>query len=238
MEAAENDANDAAVSRIAAAIGERARARMLYCLLDGRARTGTELAAITEVSASTASIHLSRLKGEKLVKVAEQGKHRYYSLEGPSVARVLEGLSVLASGGARAALPSFTPNTPNGLRAARTCYDHIAGTLGVRLHDRLWKLGWLADSASKNGAGYVLTRRGAEEMESLGVDVTALRAERRRFAYACLDWSERRPHIGGALGAALLGVAQRRKWVAQELESRALYVTRAGQREFHRRFGL
>src|SRR5215470_6607995 len=110
---------DLAVARIAAAIGEPARARMLYCLLDSHARTSTELAVVAEVSPSTASVHLSRLKAQRLVKVVAQGKHRYYGLSGVDVARVLEGLSVLA-GSARA---TFTPSTPSRLRAARTCYD-------------------------------------------------------------------------------------------------------------------
>src|SRR5580658_9903592 len=135
----EKDA-DAAVSKIAAAIGEPARARMLYCLVDGRARTSTELAMIAEITPSTASVHLQRLKTERLVVVFAQGKHRYYSLEGAAVAAALEALSVLA-GGARNA---FVPNTPNRLRAARTCYDHIAATLGVALHDRIKALGWLS----------------------------------------------------------------------------------------------
>src|SRR5258706_326480 len=118
---------DAAVSRIAAAIGEPARARMLFSLADGHARTSTELAMVADVSPSTASVHLNRLKTERLVKVHVQGKHRYYSLEVPNVASALEGLSVLA-GGAR---DKFVPNTPSRLLAARTCYDHMAGTLGV-----------------------------------------------------------------------------------------------------------
>src|ERR1017187_9021459 len=123
---------DVAVSRIPAAIGEPARARMLYCLLDGHARTSTELAMVADVSPSTASVHLNRLKTRRLVKVLIQGRHRYYSLEGPNVASALEGLSVLA-GGSR---DKFAPNTTSRLRAARTCYDHMAGTLGVALHDR------------------------------------------------------------------------------------------------------
>lgn len=231
---AEHDPADAAVSRIAAAIGEPARARMLCCLMDGHARTSTELAIVAEVNPSTASIHLSRLKQEKLVRVLAQGKHRYYSLEGPGVARVLEGLSVLA--GSRR--ETFAPNTPNPLRAARTCYDHIAGAMGVRLHDRFWKMGWLANTNSKAGNDYELTRSGAKALEALGIDVDAVRGARRRFAYGCLDWSERRPHVGGSLGAALLGVALERKWVTQDLDSRALSITRAGRRELQRRFSL
>src|SRR5580658_10326327 len=151
---------DAAVSRIAAAIGEPARARMLYCLMDGHARTSTELAMVADVSPSTASVHLNRLKTEHLVKVVVQGKHRYYSLEGPNVAGALEGLSVLAGG----SVPGFLSNAPAELRAGRTCYDHIAGTLGVSLHDRFKALHWLSDA-------YDLTPKGSQAFESLGIDI-------------------------------------------------------------------
>jgi DNA-binding transcriptional ArsR family regulator len=221
------DNTDAAVARIAAAIGEPARARMLCCLLDGHARTSTELALAADVSPSTASAHLSRLKTERLVQVAVQGKHRYYSLEGPGVARALEGLSVLAGASPNA----FVPNTPSRLRAARTCYDHVAGTLGVALHDRLLALRWLDD-------GYEVTTNGAKGLTSLGIDLEATRKLRRRFAYPCLDWSERRPHMGGALGAALLGAVLKRKWIVQDLDSRAIGVTSLGRREMLGRLGV
>src|SRR5580704_17800796 len=164
------DRADAAVSKIAAAIGEPARARMLYCLVDGRARTSTELAMVAEVTPSTASVHLQRLKTERLVAVFAQGKHRYYSLDGANVAAALEALSVLAGGTGNA----FVPNTPNRLRAARTCYDHIAGTLGVALHDRITAMGWLSaesrDSAEPDANNaYSLTRSGKKAFEELGV---------------------------------------------------------------------
>jgi DNA-binding transcriptional ArsR family regulator len=225
---------DAVVSRIAAAIGEPARVRILYCLVDGHARTSTELAVVAEVSPSTASAHLNRLKAERLIKVFVQGKHRYYSLEGPNVASVLEGLSVLA-GGFR---DKFVPNTPNRLRAARTCYDHMAGTLGVSLHDRFQALEWLSATSTGNGSGYDLTSAGVKGFAALGIDLDATRKLRRHFASPCLDWSERRPHLAGALGAALLKVVLKRKWVAQDLDSRALRVTSLGQREMLARFGL
>jgi DNA-binding transcriptional ArsR family regulator len=224
---------DAAVPKIAAAIGEPARARILYCLMDGHARTSTELAVVAGVSPSTASVHLHRLKTARLVKVFVQGKHRYYSLESSDVASVLEGLSVLA-GGAR---DQFVPNTPNRLCAARTCYDHLAGRVGVLLHDRLYTLKWLS-AVSNNDTVYELTSVGAKAFESLGVDIEATRALRRRFASACLDWSERRPHIGGALGAALLKLALKKRWVTQDLDSRALGVTAFGKREMRNQFGL
>lgn len=227
------DDADAAASSIAAAIGEPARARMLYCLVDGRARTSTELAAVADVAPSTASVHLQRLKRQRLVKVFAQGKHRYYSLEGAEVAAALEALSVLAGGSRN----RFLPTTPRRLRAARTCYDHIAGALGVAIHDRFQALQWLS-APSEAGTDYDLTPSGSKALEALGIDVEATRALRRRFAFACLDWSERRPHLGGALGAALLGVALKRKWVRRDLESRILSLTDVGEREMRTRFGL
>jgi DNA-binding transcriptional ArsR family regulator len=229
---AEIDA-DRAVSKIAAAFGEPARARMLFCLVDGRARTSTELAIVAEVAPSTASVHLQRLKALRLVRVMAQGKHRYYSLEGANVAAALEALSVLAGGSRQ----PFTPNTPNRLRTARTCYDHIAGALGVALHDRIKTMGWLLDAPGRD-SGYELTRSGTQAFGNLGIDVESARAMRRRFAYPCVDWSERRPHIGGALGAALLHIAMKRKWVVQDLDSRALAITAVGRREMRLRFGL
>src|SRR5712692_9296946 len=227
------DHADGAVSGIAAAIGQPARARMLYCLVDGHARTSTELAMVADETTSTANVHLHRLKAQRLVRVFAQGKHRYYGLEGANVAAVLEALSVLA-GGSR---DVFVPNTPNRLRAARTCYDHIAGALGVSLHDRFKALGWLSGGLGADNA-YDLTPDGAKEFEALGIDIEATRTLRRRFAYACVDWSERRPHVGGAVGAALLNVALKRKWVVQDLDSRALGVTSLGRREILTRFGL
>lgn len=224
--------SDERASRIAAAIGEPARARMLYCLMDGRARTATELALVGDVQPATASAHLARLHGERLVGVVAQGKHRYYSLAGPDVAEVLEALSVLAG----FSPAEFEPNTPTHLRAARTCYDHIAGTLGVALHDRLVTIGWLSRSDA-NGE-YDLTSKGGRGLESLGVSVDELRGLRRRFAYACVDWSERKPHLGGAVGAALLTVAERRRWIARNRGSRALSVTALGRRELVRAFGI
>jgi DNA-binding transcriptional ArsR family regulator len=224
--------NDDAVSRIAAAIGEPARARILYLLVDGHARTSTELSVVAEVSPSTTSVHLDRLKAAHLVNVLVQGKHRFYSLAGPDVARALEGLSVLA--GSRR--DKFVPNTPNRLRIARTCYDHMAGMVGVTLHDRLRELRWLSTDTKDNA--YEVTTEGTRALCSLGIEIESIRALRRRFACACLDWSERRPHIGGALGAGLLKIALKRKWVIQDLDSRALDITSLGRRELLSRFGL
>jgi DNA-binding transcriptional ArsR family regulator len=225
--------SDVAVSVIASAIGEPARARMLYCLMDGHARTSTELAVVGGISPSTASVHLHKLKQARLVKVVLQGKHRFYSLEGPEVAAVLEGLNVLAG----APRQKFVPTTPNRLREARTCYDHMAGAVGVALHDRLHAMGWISKVSKDEQNNYAVSGEGEQAFKSLGIDLEATRALRRRFAWACLDWSERRPHLGGALGAALLKVALKRKWVLPEPDCRALHVTGLGRREMRARFG-
>jgi DNA-binding transcriptional ArsR family regulator len=220
-------------SRIAAAIGEPARARMLYCLVDGRARTSTELAVVADVTPSTASVHLQRLKILRLVRVLAQGKHRYYMLDSIEVAAALEALSVLAG----EPVDRLVPNTPHALRAARTCYDHVAGTLGVSLLDRFIALGWLSASGAQE-QDYELSANGTASFERLGIDIATTRELRRRFAFGCLDWSERRPHLGGALGAAVLQVALKKRWVAQDLDSRVLSVSRIGRRDMHTLFGL
>ncbi|MDM0114725.1 metalloregulator ArsR/SmtB family transcription factor [Variovorax sp. J22R133] len=221
---------DADLARIAGAIAEPARARMLCCLMDGHARTATELAVVAEVAPSTASTHLARLRDQGLIDSLAQGKHRYFRLAGSDVAAALEGLLAVA-GAARA---TFRPSTPTRLRAARTCYDHIAGAAGVALHDHFQKQGWLS---AIDDSSYDLTPVGARAMEKLGLDVQAARGRRRRFACACLDWSERRPHLGGALGAAWLDLSLRRGWVRQDLDSRALTLTAKAKREMPELFG-
>ena len=228
------DVADISVSDIAAAIGAPARARILYSLVDGHARTSTELSIVANVSLSTTSVHLDRLRNAHLINVSVQGKHRFYSLAGPDVARALEGLSVLAG----TPRDKLVPSTPTRLRAARTCYDHLAGTLGVLLHDRMQTLKWLTAGSSCESATYELSAQGTRALETVGIRVEPLRTLRRRFACPCLDWSERRPHLGGALGAALLELALKRKWVIQDLDSRALDVTSFGRRELLTRFGL
>lgn len=217
------DHADDRIAEVARAIAEPARARMLRCLMDGHARTATELAAIGEVGASTASSHLTRLKEQGLVESLAQGRHRYYRLAGFDVSHALEALRVLA--GVR--FPPFKPGTPSRLRAARTCYDHMAGALAVRLHDHLLQTRWLLRS---EGA-YELSVEGEAALAAWGVDLVAARQRRRRFACPCVDWSERRPHIAGALGAALLQMALLRKWVERDPNSRALTLTRRGERE-------
>lgn len=223
--------HDIGVSQVAAAIAEPARTKILCSLMDGHARTSTELAAIAEVSASTASAHLAKLKELALVRLHVQGRHRYYSLADKRVAQALEALMVIGQN----TVPTFNPRTPDRLQFARTCYDHMAGTLAVLLHDRLLEKGWLLETDEQ---AYRLSDSGEALFAGLGIEVNDLNTLRRRFACPCLDWSMRRPHLGGSLGAALLQTAIKRKWVTQDLDSRALAVTALGRREMGARFDL
>lgn len=220
------------LARIAGAIAEPARARMLCCLLDGHARTSTELSVVAQVSPSTASAHLARLKEDGLLAQLVQGRHRYWRLSTPDVAAALEALLVVA-GVPRA---PFKPGTPTRLRQARTCYDHMAGALAVELHEHCLAQGWLTEGAA--AGEYALTAAGETQFARLGVDPAPLRRLRRRFACPCLDWSERKPHLGGALGAAVLQLALTKGWVEQDLDSRALSVPARGRRGLVQAFGL
>ena len=205
---------------VASAIADQARARMLCALMDARARTATELAAVAGVAPSTASSHLQRLEQAGLIQCTRSGKHRYFRLTGENVAGALESLLCLS--GDR--LPAFRPSTPDHLRFARTCYDHAAGECAVQLHDWLLESKWIVPA----GDGYVVS---GESLAAWGVVVES---GRRRFAYPCLDWSERRHHLGGALGAGVLCALEKKGWVRREAGSRALEVTRSGKMGFAR----
>lgn len=219
------------LSQVAAAIAEPARTRMLCCLMDGHARTATELGVVAQVSPSTASVHLAKLKSSSLVEVVAQGKHRYFRLSGPHVAAALEALLVIAG----AVQQPFVPSTPSRLRGARTCYDHLAGTLAVVLHDQMVRQTWLQAS---EGGSFELSAQGEAQLIDMGVDVPTARLQRRRFACACMDWSERKFHIGGALGAALLKFALSRAWLRCDMDSRAVTITPTGHRAFKVAFGV
>jgi DNA-binding transcriptional ArsR family regulator len=225
---------DILLSNLAQAIGEPARTRMLLSLLDGHARTSTELATLADVAPSTASAHLNRLKDAKLIRVVIQGRHRYYSLYGPEVAAVIERLGVLSGRTTK----RFVPKTPEELRRARSCYDHMAGAVAVALHDQFLRERWLVSDGGSGSDAYQLSDAGTQRLEWMGIDLEEVRSLRRRFAYPCLDWSERRPHIAGALGAALLRHAAKKGWVVRELDSRALRLTRTGQKNILEHFGI
>ena len=213
------------LAAIAAAIAEPARARMLCALLDRRARTATELCALTELSASTTSTHLARLCEQQLLACLPQGRHRYYTLASDEVGAALESLLVVAG----RPVPALRTRTPERLRLARTCYDHLAGTLAVALHERMLKAGWLHPQP---GGDYTLKPAGEAALDAWGVDLDDAQGKRRRFACACLDWSERRVHLGGALGAGVLQAALKRRWLQQDLEGRGVQLTPKGRRDW------
>lgn len=202
---------------------------MLGALMDGRAWTGRELADFAHVSPSTASSHLQRLVNGELVSVVAQGRHRYYRIASTRVASALESLMALAPP------PSLRHATERriaaDLCAARLCYDHLAGTLGVAMTDALVRRGALILS----DAGASLTKEGATFFTALGARIEQ---GRRPVCRPCLDWSERRPHLAGIAGAALATLALEREWVRRKNGSRALAVTPQGANAFRDLFGI
>jgi DNA-binding transcriptional ArsR family regulator len=218
------------IARVAAMIGDPGRANMLVALLDGRALTATELGHAAGVAAPTASGHLGKLVEARLLAMEKQGRRRYFRLAGPDVAQVLENLMGLAqSTGARPF--RLGPREP-ALRAARVCYDHLAGEKAVALADACEARGLL-----RLGADSALTDSGQVFFAGLGFDLPRLAAARRPLCRACLDWSERRSHIAGGLGAAVLAHIFAAGW-ARRGEGRAVSFSPVGAAAFDRAFGL
>ncbi|QXJ20195.1 helix-turn-helix transcriptional regulator [Actinomadura graeca] len=208
---------------VAALLADRARAAMLTALLDGRPLAAGELARTAGVSAPTASAHLARLLDGGLVTVVKQGRWRYYRLRGADVAQVIEALSRISPPVRVRSLRQS--RDARRLHAARTCYDHLAGEAGVGLFAALLDGGLIEPDGDE---AYEVTGKGEERLEALGLDVAALRRTRRKFASHCLDWTERRPHLNGALGAALTDRMIELGWFERGTTRRALTVTEAG----------
>lgn len=210
------------LARIAALIGDPARALMLAALLDGRSRTAGELAQAAGVTPQTASAHLAKLSEAGLLAIEKQGRHRYHRLGSVDVAHALEALMAVSAAGPK--MPLLGPRDL-ALRRARTCYDHMAGEIAVHLADRWLAGGWIR----KTGDEWLLTASGNRGLASLGIPLPDA-AARRPPLRPCLDWSERRPHIGGQLGACLLESLLSRDWVRRRRGSRVLMVTDEGER--------
>jgi len=220
------------LAEIAALVGDPARANILSALLDGRALTAGELAFAAGVSAQTTSGHLAKLTEGRLLAPTKQGRHRYYRLASPLVAQMIEGIVAVAIDGP----PRHRPAGPRdaALRLARQCYDHFAGRLGVGLTDRLRDRGLIA----LGDDGGEVTEAGVAFLEGFGIDLDAARRRRRAFCRACLDWSERRPHLAGTVGAALASRCVALGWIKHRRDSRALAITAAGTRGLAEVFGL
>jgi DNA-binding transcriptional ArsR family regulator len=231
------------IAELGALLGDPTRAQLLTLLLDGRAATVGELARASHVALSTASEHLARLHVAGLVEAQAQGRHRYYRLAGPQVAGLLETMQALpapgsadtqAGRGARQPLAAGSDalqaasRTPSELRFARTCYDHLAGSLAVTLHDLL---------ITDNDGLPELAPAAPAALTLLGVSDTRPAGSRRPRLRNCLDWSERRPHLAGAIGAALLASLLDRGWLVRRRTPRAVRLTRAGQQALAAAFG-
>jgi DNA-binding transcriptional ArsR family regulator len=238
------------VAVVAELIGEAGRAAILLALIDGRARTAGELALVAGVSAQSASGHLSKLVDGGLLVVQAAGRHRYYSLAGVEVAHAIEVLGLIATRPARGAgagaggsagaigrrnsILAGAAGSDADIYIGRSCYDHMAGRVAVGIARGLEERGVIRAFGERE---YELGRGGRTWFAKLGVDVEALRGARRCFARRCLDWTERRPHLAGALGAALFSRMLELGWVARRRESRVVRITHLGERELRGRFG-
>jgi len=228
-------ASDASVVPTATLLADPSRVAMLWALMDGRRLPAGDLARIAGIRPSTATEHLTRLIEAGWLAVEQFGRHRYLRLVHPGVAELLENMAVVSS----QAPASARPVGPSGaIRLARSCYDHLAGQAGVALTDALLASGAFAEE----GRNYRITDIGRARFAELGIDTDSLaseaRARRRHLARACLDWSERRDHVAGVLGSALLALVIEREWFVRTPETRALRLTNDGRRALQREFGV
>jgi DNA-binding transcriptional ArsR family regulator len=216
------------LSGLARALGEPSRARMLALLMEGRALTAKELAYGVGIDPATGTAHLRRLHAEGLLNVVAQGRHKYFRLASPQVAALVEQMMVASA--------SAAPQPPRDepIRRARYCYDHLAGVLGTSL-----LAAWLDHGVLEAmDGGYAVTPAGASWFRAFGVDTEALRGGRRSYARACLDWSERRDHLAGALGAAVAERMVAAGWIERVRRSRVVHVTELGRHELARQLGI
>lgn len=219
----------AAVAEIGSLLGDPARVNMMIALLDGRAWTARELADTAGVSPQTASSHLGKLVAARLVDVRCQGRHHYHRLASSEVAALLEQMHLAGAAAGRA--PTTGPRDQQ-MREIRSCYDHLAGRIAVELGNRI------VDSAASTSGPPRLSPEGVSLLEKLGIDLAALRGSRRAMCRICIDWSERRPHVAGAVGAAILHRFKTLGWVKERPAGRSLIVTAVGERGLMDVFGI
>jgi DNA-binding transcriptional ArsR family regulator len=211
------------IARVAALVADPARSVMLIALMDGRALTATELAMLGGITKQTASSHLAKLVDGEVLTVEAQGRHRYFRLAGSHVASLLEALMVFSSD---AVPPLRTGPRDPALRKARVCYDHLAGEMGVRLFERMREDQWLQD-------GLTLTGRGHDKLSEIGLKLADLPPSNRPLCRSCLDWSQRRQHLAGRVGKAMLDRFLALSWARRLSESRIISFSPEGERRFN-----
>jgi DNA-binding transcriptional ArsR family regulator len=216
-----------AISSLGYLLADPGRSAMLLALLEGRALPAGELARAAAVSAQSASAHLAKLSKGGLITMQRDGRCRYYKLAGPRVASALEALGAIST--VHPAAKYISTRADQSMLLARSCYDHLAGRVGVALTETMQKQRIIVAEGERD---YRVTARGADWLGELGINMESLQRGKRNFARQCLDWTERRPHVSGALGAALMQHFLDEGWLARRRESRALRVTQRGQRSF------
>jgi len=220
------------IARIAALIGDPARANMLAALMSGKALTATELAQEAGITLQTASSHLSKLREGGLLELRKQGRHKYFSLATEDVAHLLENLMGIAASSGH--LRTRAGPKDEALRKARVCYNHLAGDMGTHMYDSLVRNGHL--HLGKNGIA--ITKAGEANMRKLGIDLDNLQSKRAPLCRECLDWSERRSHLAGSLGRALFSRFEALGWLSRDDKSRAVSFSRLGEAKFVELFGV
>lgn len=220
------------LAELSAQLADPARAAMVLKLMDGSTRPTGELMLEANVSSASASIHLAKLVRSRLLKVTKTGRHKYYRITSAAVARAVEALETIAS--PSAAFGVAARSRLNPFAFARTCFDHLAGKVGVQVAVALQKEGLLQPT----GMEYQITDKGSKWLADLGINVSEVQAVRRMFAPQCLDFTERHPHVAGALGAALLQRMIELGWIRKTRVPRAVRLTSAGRAELSRRLRL
>jgi DNA-binding transcriptional ArsR family regulator len=220
------------VAKVATLVSEASRAAILTVLLDGRLHPASELAYMARIKPQTASFHLSKMVDATIVTVEKQGRHRYYGIRNPEIAQVLETLLSIAPPIEIKSLKQASED--KAMRSARTCYDHLAGNLGVQLTDSLIKAGIICEEKNT----FIVTDKGEAFFKTFHIDLGIVKKKRRSFAHKCLDWSERRYHLAGSLGTALLERLFDLKWIQRIPDTRAIKITSEGKNGFKNIFSI
>ncbi|GIN14064.1 ArsR/SmtB family transcription factor [Shouchella clausii] len=220
------------VAIVASLVSEPSRAAILTALLDGRFHPASELAYMAGIKPQTASFHLAKMVDADVIAVEKQGRHRYYGIQDPEIAKIMESLLSIAP---PQKIKSFNQASQDkAIRSARTCYDHLAGALGVKVTDSLLNMNIIREDKD----GFVVTKSGEEFFQAFQINLENVRKKRRSFSHKCLDWSERRHHLAGALGNALLERFVELNWVQRLPKTRAIQITDEGKQGLKETFSL